>query len=264
MTLTYNGVMDVKFDKGNPEHPMGHALLYFRSSLDNEEVWATYLVILPISVDVSKYVPPFLINQVGDIGPKDLSAFAFPPAPERLGTYNELEYLAGRRGDDVIYAGIFNPTDVASAMMSINEVVQKYADMYSRLIGKSVGDGELPAQSTVEPGLGVNEVVYGLMGETDKLAELTKLVGRLRFAVEGSDAGLVQEAEDEINLLAHYLPENHGVARLVQAVKSSDISGASLADLYLQRCFHLVKEEYGKLSHIEEKIKQLELEETPP
>lgn len=75
--------MEIIFEKGSEEKPKGHALLYFRSSSDPEELWASYLVVLPIAVDLSKYVPPFLMNQVGELGPKELSAFAFPPAPEK-------------------------------------------------------------------------------------------------------------------------------------------------------------------------------------
>ena len=252
--------MDVVFDRGSKERPRGHALLYFRSASDPEEVWVTYLVILPISVDVSKYVPPFLMNQVGEIGPKDLSAFAFPPAPERLGSYGDLEEMAAKRDDDILYAGTANPTDVTAAMMSINEIVQQYAELYSQLVGVPT-----EAQEPDEPssGLGVSEVLYALMSETDRLGELTKLVGRLRFAVEGSDASLINEAEDDINVLAGHLPDNHSVPQLIQSVKSNDTRGAELADLYLQRCFHLVKEEYGELGQIEEKIRELEREGTP-
>ena len=85
--------MDVVYERGSREAPKGHALIYFRSSSDRDEVWVTYAVILPISVDVSKYVPPFLMNQLGDVGPKEMSAFAFPPAPEKLSGYGQIENL---------------------------------------------------------------------------------------------------------------------------------------------------------------------------
>jgi hypothetical protein len=48
------------------------------------------------------------------------------------------------------------------------------------------------------------------------------------------------------------------VSRLVEAVKSTDRRGAELADLYLQRCFHLVREEYANLALIDQKLKALE------
>ena len=69
--------MDVIFERGSQDKPKGHALLYFKSSINPDELYGTYLIILPINVDIGKYVPPFLMSQVGDLGPKDLSAFAF-------------------------------------------------------------------------------------------------------------------------------------------------------------------------------------------
>ena len=248
--------MDIVFDRGSSDRPKGHALLYFRSSSDPEEVWATYVVILPVSVDVSKYVPPFLMNQVGEIGAKDLSAFAFPPAPEQLGAYEKLERMAESREDDILSGGTIDPTDVASAMMFVGEAVQRYAAMCSDLVeeaAKPNGEADLDSSE-----LDVNEVMYGLMSDSDKLGELTKLIGRLRYAVDGSEGDLVRETERDISLLAGHLPENHYIPELVSAVKSSDSRGAHLADLYLQRCFHLVQEEYGKLGDIEEQIRALE------
>ena len=117
--------MDILFDRGSKDQPKGHALVYFRSSADPEEIWVTYLVVLPIAVDVSKYVPPFLINQVGELGATDLTAFAFPPAPERLGNYSALTELAATRDDDILFAGTLNPSDVPSAMMSVKSAMMR-------------------------------------------------------------------------------------------------------------------------------------------
>ena len=248
--------MALEFEKGTSEAPKGHALLYFRGSPDPDEIWVTYLVILPISVDVSKYVPPFLMNQVGEAAPKDLSAFAFPPAPERLESHALLEEMAAKREDDILFGGTINPSDVPSAMMSINDAIQKYAEIYTEVVGIA---GQAPEESQEEtPGLAVDEVLYGLMSESDKLGELTKMVGRLRFAVEGSDSGLVEEAEQDIGRVARYLPDNLSIPQLVQAAKSVDSRGAELAELYLQRCYHLVQEEYSKLGQVEDQIKEVE------
>ena len=249
--------MDLVFDKGGIDQPKGHALLYFRSNSDPDEVWATYLVILPILVDVTKYVPPFLMDQVAQMGQNELSAFAFPPAPERLGSYELLLELATKRDDDVVFLGPVNPTDVPAAMMSISDAVQTYAQAYSDVVGVA-GMEEEDEDGDDDSGLGVNEVLYGMMSESDKLAELTRLVGRLKFAVEGANAAQVKEAEQEVHLLARHLPDNHDVPRLIDAVKSTGSRGAELADLYLRRCFHLVREEYANLAAIEEKLKALE------
>ncbi|MDP6495340.1 MAG: hypothetical protein QGI09_07995 [Dehalococcoidia bacterium] len=252
--------MDIVFEKGNQEEPKGHALVYFRSSSDPEQVLGAYLVILPITVEVSKYMPPFLMNQVGELGPKDMSAFAFPPVPENLEGHVRLVELAVMRDDDIIYCGTINPADVPSAMMALNEAVQWYAEKYSQMTEarhpeKAEADQEIP-------GFDVNEVLYGLMSDNDKLSELTRLVGRLRFVVEGGEKVLAQEAETEINLLAKYLPENHQISRLIEAAKAGGSVGARLADLYLQRCFHLIQQEYIKLGQVEAELKSLEAGES--
>ena len=250
--------MDVVFDRGSAEQPKGHALLYFRSNVDAAEIWVTYVVILPVSVDVSKYVPPFLIDQVAHMGPNDLSAFAFPPAPEMLGSYDDLESLATARDDDILSAGSINPADVPASMMAISEAVEWYSGIYGEIVGVIMDDEEIETESDeVDADLGVNEVLYGLMSGVDKLGELAKLVGTLKFAVEGSDESQIREAEEEMHLLAGHLPENHYVPQLIRAVNSTDSLSARLADLYLKRCFHLVQEDYSGLAQIEQELNLL-------
>ena len=73
--------------------------------------------------------------------------------------------------DDILFAGTVNPSDVPAAMMLINEVVQQYAEVYAREVSALAS----PSDETdeVASGVGVNEVLYGLMSEGDKLEELT-------------------------------------------------------------------------------------------
>ena len=251
--------MNIQFESGSQERAKGHALIYFQDSSEPGAVWATYLVVLPITVDVSKYVPPFLMNQMGELGAKNLSAFAFPPAPEKLSSREELEKLASARDDDILFGGSVNSSDVTATMMAVNEAIQQYGELCDR------GDATFHVDATEddedEPGAGINEVLYGLMSEGDRLNELTKLVGRLRFAVDGVEESLIKETEDEIGVLAEHLPQSHNIEQLVQAVKFSDPRGAKLADLYLKRCYHLTHEAYGELGRVEEEIRILEAEE---
>ena len=94
--------MDLNFDLGSQEDCKGHAVLYFRDSNNQNEVWATYIVLLPITVEVSKYVPPFLMSQVGNMDEQNLSAFAFPPIPEEMQNENAINNLADLRKDDLL------------------------------------------------------------------------------------------------------------------------------------------------------------------
>ena len=240
--------------------PKGHAFIYLRNSLDHEDVWATYVVVLPITVDLSKYVPPFLMNQMGEMDAQDLSAFAFPPAPEQVPGYDALEQMAEMRDDDILYIGTHNPSDVTGAMGRVSEVVQAYSEEYTKITGSSTTGGETQGDEADEEtgGLAVSDVLYGLMSDSDKLSELSKLIGRLRFAVDGSDDRLISETESEIGLVANHLPQSHNIPQLVEAVKSNDSRSAELAEVYLQRSYHLVQEDYAKLTAIEGRIKELE------
>ena len=258
--------MDLTFDRGDPNQPKGHAFLVFTNSAEPGEIWATYLVVLPIALDVAKYVPPFLMGQIGEAAPKDLSAFAFPPFPEQVTSYEDLEELADSREDDVIHGGPFNPSDVISAISTVNEVLLTYADSCAELASPDDDADALAetseAASDEAEGFGVNEVLYSLMNDNDKLSELTKLVGRLRYAVEGGEEMMAKEAETDILTLSRLLPANHQIPRLLEVAKSTGDANAELAHLYLQRCFHIMQEEYARLSELDARIRALESGQT--
>ena len=40
--------MALDFEIGNSEKPRGHALVYFRDSMDSEKLYATYVVVFPL------------------------------------------------------------------------------------------------------------------------------------------------------------------------------------------------------------------------
>ena len=251
--------MSIDYHRGDWVRPKGHAFIYLRNSLDHEEVWATYVVVLPITVDLTKYVPPFLMNQIGEMDAKDLSAFAFPPAPERVSGYDAIERMAEVRDDDILYVGTHNPSDVTGALGRVSEAVQSYSEEYAQIAGSPTEGSEATDDKDADvEELSVSDVLYGLMSDSDKLSELSKLIGRLRFAVDGSDDRLISETESEIALVANHLPQSHNITQLVEAVKSNDSRSAELADVYLQRSYHLVHEDYAKLTAIEGRIKELE------
>ena len=105
----------------------------------------------------------------------------------------------------------------------------------------------------------VKDVIYEFMGEPDKLSELSKLVGKLRFASEGHEGfynrSFIEEVESEILSLDRYLPVNYNIKSLIQSTKLESDSGSVLAQLYLERCYKLYEEDYIELQNIEDKIK---------
>ena len=248
--------MDILFERGDQQRPRGHAILYFRSTADPEEIWATYVLVLPITVDVTKYVPPFLMNQVGEMDATDLSAFAFPPAPEKIESYNYMEDLADLREDDILYGGTINPDDVAYGMMAVGEAVQWYTDAYVQSTETELSSHNFGG--SLDEGLGYNDVMYGLMSDGDRLGELTKLVGKLRFASEGNEDSLAREAETDILQISNHLPDDHQITKLIESAKAGGKRAENLANFYLQRCFLLVRQDFAGLVDIEAKIKALE------
>ena len=107
----------------------------------------------------------------------------------------------------------------------------------------------------------VNEVLFSFMSEKDKLAELSGLLGKLRFAVEGLDEGTVDEVTDEIGTLARHLPDDFQVPALLAVAKDTSQKGSRLAQLYLDRCFRLSAGDLSSVQDLEEQIQSLNTEE---
>lgn len=249
--------MDLVFDRGDATAPRGHALLYFRETGGVGKLYSTYVIVLPIAIDLVKYMPPFLANQLPNVNAQELSAFAFPPMPEEAGGLAQLESLATARGDDLIFGGDFSAGQVQDMLLRVNDVTQQYAERYQGYIG----DAAQPAEGGAPEAIGshnVNEVLFQLMSERDRLGELSKLTGRLRFAVEGNDTRQVEDAEDEVRVLARYLPDRYQIDALLRAAKDPSRGGGDLAQLYLERCYKLADEDYARLQDIEERIRGLE------
>ena len=108
--------------------------------------------------------------------------------------------------------------DLPEMMEAVNDVVRYYAQMWSEFTQPAIAAaGSEPEENASS----VNEVLYSLMNAQDRLAELSKLVGSLRFAVEGNDRQTGAELEDEIKVLGRFLPEHYYVPSLLQAVMDS-------------------------------------------
>ncbi|SVC51418.1 uncharacterized protein METZ01_LOCUS304272 [marine metagenome] len=261
--------MDLSFDIGDPQRPKGHAVLYFRVDTEPDKVYATYVVTLPIKSDLGKYVPPFLATHLGGLPLNDLSAFAMPPLPEPVDSHAELERISQMRQDDLVYAGSMFSFDLPRMMESVTEAVQAYSDLWVKRFGDSEVStvGVIEEAATPEPAapdadddqsFQVNEVLFGLMSESDKLAELARLLGSMRFAAEGGDAGTVDEMSREITTLARHLPETFQVSSLLAVAKDTSQKGSRLAQLYLDRCFRLSAGDYSAVQGLDDEIRALE------
>ena len=274
--------MDVIFDRGDSQNPRGHALLYFRVDTEPDKVYATYVVTLPVKSDLTKYVPPFLASHLGNMPLSDLSAFAMPPVPEAIGSFAELERMSRLREDDLVYGGNMFSFDLARMMEMATEAVQVYSGLCSDALAmnstpaegaaaaigeelretlESAGSAALEPEPEPEPepddSLNVNEVLFSFMSESDKLGELSKLLGQLRFAVDGSDQANADEVSVEITVLARHLPEHFRVNDLLEVARDNSERSSQLAKLYIDRCFRLSAGEEGAADELAIQIQLL-------
>ena len=245
--------MDLTFDRGDSQTPKGHALVYFPVTSEPDNVYATYVVVLPIDIDFAKYVPPFLASHLGTMPLKDISAFSLPPVPEQMDSYERLHHLAEMRDDDLIQASTVSSFDLPEMMQLVNDVVQHYAQLWSDFIKAS--PSTLPEKA--EASLQVNEVMYTFMSGKDKVEELAKLISKLHFAIEGNDQQMISDAEEEVRLISRYLPQEYQIADLLQAATDSSKSSSQLAHLYLQRCYKLSDGDSDGARDLEHQIESL-------
>ncbi len=232
-------------------------MVYFVDRSDSTKVYASYLIVLPITIDFSKYIPPFLASHMGNMPINDCSAFSLPPMPEQAGSLEELRRLAEIRQDDLLFAGTVSSSDLPEMMESMGEAVRHYNQLWADHLKSGLAASvETPALPSLD-GAGVNEVLYTLMNELDKLVELSKMVGKLRFAIEGADRQTCAETQEEIGLLGRFLPEHFDIPSLLQAVTDSSSKGGQLAQLYLDRCYRLSDGDDQAAQDLDEKIELL-------
>ena len=255
--------MDIKFDRGSPQHPKGHALAYFRVSTEPDKVYATYVVVLPVKADLAKYVPPFLATHLGNVPLSDFSAFAMPPVPEEVDSYQELQRLSELRDDDLVCGGSMFSFDLPRMMESVIELVQAYSNLCADHFRETARpDPRLDAGEDVEDrSYQVNEVLFGLMSEGDKLTELARLLGKLRFGLEGHDKSSVEEVTEEVTALARHLPEEYQVSSLLAAARDGSSEGSRLAQLYMDRCFRLSAGDLQAAQALDEQIQAFKAQE---
>jgi ubiquinone biosynthesis protein UbiJ len=83
------------------------------------------------------------------------------------------------------------------------------------------------------------------------------MVGTLRYAVEGGDVRLAEETVSDMQRVARHLTDKYRPAELIAAARSADPRSAQLAELYLERCYKLVDEDYAALADLDTRIDEL-------
>ena len=245
--------MQLSFERGDPTRPRGHALVYFRANDDPSQVLASYVVVPPISMDFSRYIPPMFAAQFGGIIPTGPSAFPLPPFPERVESMAWVEETATVRGDDLIDGGAVDVSDMQRLLMLMTEVAGEYARLYeSRAPGEP--EPEPNREPAALPSVDVDELLLSVMTDTEKVEKLARLTGTVRYAVEGNDGALLDETVQEMERVGRQLGERYRVAELIQAARDPGQQAGRLAELLLQRCFKLAAEEYDALAALDREI----------
>lgn len=250
--------MDLTFEMGNRLEPKGHAIVYFRDSLGTPRIAAIYVVVPPIKLELAKYVPPMLQGQMPAEGMQDISAIPLPPVPEEVESHERLQQLAAARYDDLIYGGQVDLNRVDMLLTVSAEVTQSYLQAYqNRAELIEIGAPAANAGARITE-LDPDEVLYGVLSNRERLGELAKLMGMARYAAGGSDQAGLDEARSKMEVLAEFLPKTYRMDKLITSSCRSESLGDRLSELYLDRCYKLLDEDYRALESVDLEIGELE------
>jgi hypothetical protein len=246
-------VATLTFERGDAYHPAGHAFLYFGNG---EDVTATYIVVGPIAFDVGKYIPPLLASSLGSMGlPSQTAFFPIPPVPETL-KLSELRRMADWRGDDILVDPFTSASDPATLMTRVAEIGDAYATAYKD--GWERAASSQPVQSAGGESTEGLALLYSVLPERERIAEIARRLGTLRYAVEVRDTALVESTCAEMRAIGAYLPANYRIKELIDAAQRPDTEGARLAQLYVERSYKLSAADEEGVPALDAEIESLE------
>src|SRR2546429_3376652 len=256
--------MTIRFLRGDPQAPKGHAIFIARSTANADTVLATYCVVPPTPLSLAKYLPSFLASQ---LSPEDLQdatnvpVMPIPPMLEEGSTLEHLQVLAERRDDDLCEIGTVNPREEGTRMQLVAQACQEYGQYYvtyaSAFSTPSIASEEIESPAALDD-LDAEELLIQTMTDRQRLAELGKLVGVARYALEGRDEQQLQETRQRMRRVAQSLADKYRSTELTEAAFDPGERGARLAELYLERAYKLLDEEYSDIPDIERSIRELQ------
>jgi hypothetical protein len=258
--------MGIQFLRGNSQTPKGHAIFIARSTRDSRVVYSTYCLVPPIPMSLAKYLPPLFAAQIPseDLqGAANIAGMPIPPMLEEGMSPEELEILAERRDDDLCDIGTVSSEEMERMQMA-SLISQEYAQLYALYIAQAASQPSLPSHTrhqepTQLDDLDADELLVETMPERQKLAELGKLVGMARYALDGHDDNLLQDTKRRMERIVRRLPEKYRGAELVTTATVNRQNSAKLADLYLSRAYKLLDEEYAAIPALDRAIRDLQV-----
>jgi hypothetical protein len=184
-----------------------------------------------------------------------------PPMLEEGLSLEELEELAERRDDDLCDLGSISSEEV-ERMQAAAANCQEYAQLYANYMQHPTSKQATPSEplQADEPNT-EEDLLLETMPERQKFAELGKLIGTARYALDGHDDALLQETKRRMEQIIRRLPEKYRGIDLVTAATSNEPNSGRLAALYLSRAYKLVDEEYADIPDIDRAIQELRTKE---
>jgi hypothetical protein len=169
-----------------------------------------------------------------------------------------LERLAELRNDDLLDGGTLRMRDPLYALQPVADIGQQYAEKCASYFDS------LPAESPEPVRMGsasndVDDLLLQVMPDRDKVGRLARLAGTLRYAMEGGDTRQVEDTVGEMERIGRHLSDKYRPAELIAAARSPGPKAAQLAELYLERCYRLVDEDYAAMADLDSKIDALKL-----
>jgi hypothetical protein len=259
--------MTIQFLRGNSQTPKGHAIFVARSTTNPNIVLSTYCVVPPMPLSLAKYIPSFLAAQLPPEELQDATnvpVMPIPPMLEEGSSLEQLQILADRRDDDLCEIGRINPKDEPGSMQLVAQGCQEYGQFYMNYANTFKLKAATPALLAMddEPmlldDLDAQELLIQTMTDRQRLAELSKLVGVTRYALDGKDTHLLQETRQRMQRIARPLPEKYRTTELIAAATDPQARSARLAELYIERGYKLLDEEYTDIPGIERSIRELQ------
>jgi hypothetical protein len=191
--------------------------------------------------------------------PSGPQVFPLPPIPEKVESLEQLQALAESRDDDLIEAGSVDPLDFQRMLNVMTEVASEYGRLYDNRPPVEAGAPEKVGDDA--PSVDVDELFLSLMSDGEKVGRLAKMVGTVRYALEGSDQALLDETVQEMSRVGRHLPEGYQVEALIVATRDPSPQSGRLAELLLERCYKLAAEQYDALKALDAEIDKLKKEQ---
>jgi hypothetical protein len=95
------------------------------------------------------------------------------------------------------------------------------------------------------------------MSERDRLSELVRRTGKLRDAVESSDRRELETSLAEVQRTAKRFPPKYRLDEFLTVATRPGAAGRRLTELYIDRCYRVLNEDYDGLRKIDEEIRSL-------